>query len=622
MSGLTLGLMSLDVVDLEVLVRSGTPNEKKYAKRIQPVLRSPHWTLVTLLLCNAAALEALPIFLDKLLSPLLSVVLSVTAVLLVGEIIPQALCKSYALLIGNYCAGMVRVLCYAVGIISWPISKVLDYVLGDEHTALFRRAQLKALVTMHSIEENYGGHLSATEINIIGGALDLTSKTAAHGMTPLDKVFMLSADAILNIDTLSELLASGHSRVPVHVPGNRKAVIGLVLVKELVLIDMFANIPVSALSMRPIPQLRADTAMYDLLKLFQTGRTHMVLLTKPPPGAKLLAAQAVGSAASRGDLAVNIEPQTIKRAAEEATQRSVSGTAAFSREEGTPPVGIITIEDVIEELLQQEIVDETDTHVDNMRLQKVPTHQRAAPAAGVSPKVASILKGQGSINRANSEPLPADLTIPKNSHDFVVNIPDGIDQISAAGTSPLKGPRIPSFTASDGSRRRRKPFKSNSNHSLKGLHSQMLSHSHDPAKSVHFGGTTNTGSDLVVGSQNSQGHLGVSSSAPNEGSAQMNDHTSELSSSPPLYSLHGGALHNSHMDGELDDSSPRSIPVTGAYDDGSPRGGDHHVMFDDGVSSAAESVETYATTSSNTGPGGVPREQKHLIRPDSHNQGA
>ena len=89
------------------------------------------------------------------------------------------------------------------------------------------------------------------------------------------------------------------------------------LVKELVLIDMFANIPVSALSMRPIPHLRADTAMYDLLKLFQTGRTHMVLLTRPPPGAKLLAAQAVGAAASRADLAVSIEPDTIRRAAEE-----------------------------------------------------------------------------------------------------------------------------------------------------------------------------------------------------------------------------------------------------------------------------------------------------------------
>lgn len=58
--------------------------------------------------------------------------------------------------------------------------------------ALFRRAQLKALVTMHSIEENFGGHLSATEINIIGGALDLTNKTAAHGMTPLDKVHIMA----------------------------------------------------------------------------------------------------------------------------------------------------------------------------------------------------------------------------------------------------------------------------------------------------------------------------------------------------------------------------------------------------------------------------------------------
>lgn len=103
-------------------------------------------------------------------------------------------------------------------------------------------------------------------------------------------------------------------------PPCRAAVIGLVLVKELVLIDMFANIPVSDLSMRPIPQLRADTAMYDLLKLFQTGRTHMVLLTLPPAGAKLLAAQAAGSATNRADLAVNIEPHTIKRAAEEVCQ--------------------------------------------------------------------------------------------------------------------------------------------------------------------------------------------------------------------------------------------------------------------------------------------------------------
>ena len=37
MSGLTLGLMSLDVVDLQVILRSGSEREKSYARKIAPV---------------------------------------------------------------------------------------------------------------------------------------------------------------------------------------------------------------------------------------------------------------------------------------------------------------------------------------------------------------------------------------------------------------------------------------------------------------------------------------------------------------------------------------------------------------------------------------------------------
>lgn len=54
--------------------------------------------------------------------------------------------------------------------------------------AFFRRAQLRALVGLHSSAEGLGGNLSADEISIITGALDLTSKTAWAAMTPLDKV--------------------------------------------------------------------------------------------------------------------------------------------------------------------------------------------------------------------------------------------------------------------------------------------------------------------------------------------------------------------------------------------------------------------------------------------------
>lgn len=40
------------------------------------LLHRPHYLLATLLLCNAAAMEALPIFLDRLLNPVAAVVIS------------------------------------------------------------------------------------------------------------------------------------------------------------------------------------------------------------------------------------------------------------------------------------------------------------------------------------------------------------------------------------------------------------------------------------------------------------------------------------------------------------------------------------------------------------------
>ena len=44
---------------------------------------------------------------------------------------------------------------------------------------------------LHSETEGLGGQLAAEEINVIRGALDLTNKTAATGMTPLEKVSLL-----------------------------------------------------------------------------------------------------------------------------------------------------------------------------------------------------------------------------------------------------------------------------------------------------------------------------------------------------------------------------------------------------------------------------------------------
>jgi hypothetical protein len=89
MSGLTIGLLSLDYVSLQVLKNSGEPHERVYAARIIPLVRHKHLLLVTLLLCNAAAMEALPIFLDKMVPSYMAIALSVTAVLFFGEYVAK-----------------------------------------------------------------------------------------------------------------------------------------------------------------------------------------------------------------------------------------------------------------------------------------------------------------------------------------------------------------------------------------------------------------------------------------------------------------------------------------------------------------------------------------------------
>jgi len=50
-------------------------------------------------------LQALPIFLDKLVDPVAAVLLSVTVVLVIGEILPQAVCRSYGLQVRGWVVG-------------------------------------------------------------------------------------------------------------------------------------------------------------------------------------------------------------------------------------------------------------------------------------------------------------------------------------------------------------------------------------------------------------------------------------------------------------------------------------------------------------------------------------
>ncbi|MCD7471049.1 DUF21 domain-containing protein [Datura stramonium] len=283
MSGLTLGLMSMSVIDLEVLAKSGTPKDRLHASKILPIVKQQHLLLCTLLISNAAAMEALPVFLDELVPDWGAILLSVTLILLFGEIIPQSLCTRYGLAIGATVAPLVRVLIWFWFPIAYPISKMLDYLLGKGHKALFRRAELRTLVDMHGNKAGKGGELSLHETNIIAGALELAEKTARDAMTPISETFAIDVNANLDRVLINLILEKGHSRVPVYYE-HRTNIIGLVLVKNLVTINPSDKVPVKNVTIRRIPRVSETMPLYDILNEFQKGLSHMAAVVKKPDG--------------------------------------------------------------------------------------------------------------------------------------------------------------------------------------------------------------------------------------------------------------------------------------------------------------------------------------------------
>ncbi|XP_040935689.1 DUF21 domain-containing protein At4g14240 isoform X2 [Gossypium hirsutum] len=362
MSGLTLGLMSLGLVELEILQRSGTSTEKKQAAAILPVVQKQHQLLVTLLLCNAAAME------------------------------------------------------------------VLDWVLGHNE-ALFRRAQLKALVSIHSQEAGKGGELTHDETTIISGALDLTEKTAEEAMTPIESTFSLDVNSKLDWEAMGKILARGHSRVPVY-SGNPKNIIGLLLVKSLLTVRPETETPVSAVSIRRIPRVPADMPLYDILNEFQKGSSHMAAVVKAKGKNKNLPPTVDGLKSEENKVSsadtqlttpllskldekpesIVVDVDKLSRPTNTSRLDAVTNGLSVTSEdiEDGEVIGIITLEDVFEELLQEEIVDETDEYVDvHKRIRVAAAAAASSVARAPSSRRLTGQKGVGVQSKGQATKKPA-----------------------------------------------------------------------------------------------------------------------------------------------------------------------------------------------------------------------
>ena len=300
-SGLNVAFMALDQ---QMLRRKGTLGDK-HARAVLPLRRKSHLTLSAILLVNVGAVSATSLVLEHHFYGLIAGLLTTLLIVIFGEIVPQAFFVRRALPFVARCVPLLKLMVIVTYPVSKPLQLLLDKMFSHERAQLQSRHELGLLINEHLGTKE--SELDEDEVEIIKGALQLSEKRVGSIMTPIDQVYWLTPQTIIDDVRIAEIKTSGRSRIPI-LNAARTICFGVLLVKELVDLDFDEVEPrIDELYLHPIQAVGSMTALDTMFRIFIGSRTHLIPVEK--------------------DDAI---------------------------------VGIVTIEDLIEEILGHEIEDETD----------------------------------------------------------------------------------------------------------------------------------------------------------------------------------------------------------------------------------------------------------------------
>jgi len=181
------------------------------------------------------------------------------------------------------------------------------------------------------LERELTAPMEKQEVDVVVGALQMKTKVATDVYTPRRHLYAIPDDLVLDRDGFTAIYAQGYSRVPVYrnmkgrdADTNRSCVIGFLMTRQLIMIDWDHDREVKSL-----PIIRPDCVsprrnLVDLLKLLRSGGSLMAFVCARP------------------DLA----------------NRALLEGKPLPVESGF--MGIITLEDILESILQTKIYDESD----------------------------------------------------------------------------------------------------------------------------------------------------------------------------------------------------------------------------------------------------------------------
>lgn len=415
MSGLTVGYLSIDELALELKSINGTEEEKANSKIIQDVLSSRHKLLVTLLLSNAAAMEALPIYLHYLVPEWAAILVSIILVFFMGEVIPQALCTGpNQIKIASKSAPLTKILILILYPANEPIAWALDKLLGVHSRSRLMNNDLRILIELHTHsalkrmnlhQDDQGAHiktdssppkkatkeefgiisesheddssislskpldlpmkrkpidnenfdnpssnrsgglddfgLNEEQANLMVSAIEMKDKCAKDVMISITKTYMISYDDPLDNVRLSVIIERGFSRIPVYASNNVNDILGLVRIKKLIGLDLSEKKSMRQMGIQLSKPLVISPKMnlLDLLKEFKKGKSHMAFITDN---------------VRELQIKLGLNRSNSVKGGNQSQSKQKANQAEISL------IGIVTLEDVIEKMINIEIYDEDD----------------------------------------------------------------------------------------------------------------------------------------------------------------------------------------------------------------------------------------------------------------------
>jgi metal transporter CNNM len=310
-AGLTLGLMSLDLYDLKRKMELGDED----AKKVYKIRKKGNLLLSTLILGNIAVTSTISIILESIAGGLMAGIIATGGIFIFGEVLPQAFFSRYAIELGSITAPFTKLLIIILYPICGPVAYVLDKMLGKELPTIYSKNELTKIVAEH--EDHPDSSIDADEERIIHGALQFSDKKVRDIMTPISVVVAMNENDVMDDELLQKIKTSGRSRFPVM--GKAEKITGILYAKDLLGVSFNETKKVKDV-MRKVALFTKETDKLDnVLNRFLGTRKHLFL--------------------------VEDQRKIIK--------------------------GIVTIEDVIEEILKREIVDESDRYVDMRQHAKV-----------------------------------------------------------------------------------------------------------------------------------------------------------------------------------------------------------------------------------------------------------